>query len=117
MVNYSNGKIYKIEPICEHEEGEIYVGSTTKQYLSQRMDSHRKQYKEWKEGKRGKTMSFEIFDKYGINNCKIIFLEQVNVNSKDELLVREVYYIKSLSCINKKIPLRTEKEWREDNRT
>jgi hypothetical protein len=25
MVNYSNGKIYKIEPNCEHEEEEIYT--------------------------------------------------------------------------------------------
>jgi len=27
MVNYNNGKIYKIEPICDHEENEIYIGS------------------------------------------------------------------------------------------
>jgi len=39
MVNYQNGKIYFIEPICEHEENERYIGSTTKQYLSQRMES------------------------------------------------------------------------------
>ena len=33
MVNYSNGKIYKIEPIIDHDEGDIYIGSTTKKYL------------------------------------------------------------------------------------
>ena len=38
MVNYNNGKIYKIEPL-NGEEGDIYIGSTTKEYLSQRMDS------------------------------------------------------------------------------
>ena len=32
MVNYNNGKIYKIEPIVDHDEGDIYFGSTTKQY-------------------------------------------------------------------------------------
>ena len=50
-INYKNGKIYKIEPICEHDEGEIYIGSTTKQYLSQRMTAHRNGYKRFKEGK------------------------------------------------------------------
>ena len=29
MVNYSFGKIYKIEPITGGEEGDVYVGSTT----------------------------------------------------------------------------------------
>ena len=51
MVNYNNGKVYKIEPICEHEEGEIYIGSTTKDYLSKRMVEHRNKYKMYKSGK------------------------------------------------------------------
>ncbi len=29
MPDYSQGKIYKIEPIVEHKEHEIYIGSTT----------------------------------------------------------------------------------------
>ena len=41
MVNYSNGKIYKIES----DLGDlIYIGSTTKYYLSQRMERHRFDY-------------------------------------------------------------------------
>ena len=40
MINYSNGKIYKIEPI-NGEDGDVYVGSTTKEYLSQWMATHR----------------------------------------------------------------------------
>ena len=43
--DYSKGKIYKIEPICDHDEGDIYIGSTTKEYLSQRMTLHRNDYK------------------------------------------------------------------------
>ena len=27
-VNYANGKIYKIIPTCEFEEGDIYIGCT-----------------------------------------------------------------------------------------
>jgi predicted GIY-YIG superfamily endonuclease len=41
MVNYSNGKIYKIEPTVEHEDGDIYIGSTTNKLLCQRMGKHR----------------------------------------------------------------------------
>ena len=49
MVNYGNGKIYKIECLTT---GLIYVGSTTKQYLSQRMDKHRMEYRYWKTKKK-----------------------------------------------------------------
>ena len=46
--NYNKGKIYKIEPICDHDEGDIYIGSTTKDYLSQRMVFHKGDYIKWK---------------------------------------------------------------------
>ena len=116
MVNYSNGKIYKIEPIVEHEEGDIYIGSTTKLYLSQRMDSHRSCYKQWKKGVQKYTTSHLLFEKYGIENCNILLIESVNANSKDELHARENHYIKSLKCVNKNIPSRTNKEYRNDNK-
>ena len=117
MVNYSNGKVYKIEPVCEHQEGEIYIGSTTKKLLCQRMTAHRKDYKMWKNETNnvGKVMAYELFDKYGLDNCKIILLEEVNATSKDELLSKEAYYIRNLKCVNKYIPLRTQKEYYNDN--
>ena len=110
MVNYSNGKIYKIEPICEHNEDEIYIGSTTKKYLSQRMDKHRSGYKSWQLGKGDKVMSFELFDKFNIENCKIILIETVNAKNKDELYSREAHFIKNTKCINKLVPFRTKLE-------
>ena len=109
----SNGKIYKIEPISGGDEGDIYIGSTTKQYLSQRMDSHRYCFKYWKEGKQGKTTSYDLFDKYGVENCHILLLEIVSCNTKDELLAREGFYIKSMPCVNKIIVTRTHKEYIE----
>jgi hypothetical protein len=116
-INYKNGKIYKIEPICEHDEGDVYIGSTTKQYLSQRMTAHRKDYKRYKEGKPvGKFMSFNLFDKYGVDNCNIILIVSVEANSKDELLSREAHYIKTVKCVNKNIPMRKEKEYYVDNK-
>jgi len=116
MVNYSNGKIYKIEPNCEHEEEEIYIGSTTKQYLSQRMEKHRSSYKYWKEGKCGKTNSFILFEKYGVENCNIILLEYINAQSKDELTAKEAEYIKNYKCINKLLPFQKNEERKEKNK-
>jgi hypothetical protein len=103
MVSYNNGKIYKIEPISNGEEGDVYIGSTTKEYLSQRFASHKSDYNRWKNGKAGKISSYDIFDKYGFENCHMVLLELVNVNSIDEIRVREGYFIKSMPCVNKKV--------------
>ena len=115
MTNYSNGKIYKIEPL-NGEDGDVYIGSTTKKYLSQRMTAHRTSYTSFLNGKRGKVTSYKLFDKYGIDNCNIILLELVNANCKDELLAREAHYIKSVACVNRCIPLQTRKEHYEANK-
>ena len=116
MVNYQQGKIYKIEPICEHEENEIYIGSSALKYLSQRMDSHRGEYSKWKRGKRNRTTSFILFDKYGYENCKIILIENYPCNTKEELSAREAYHIKNNKCVNKCMPLRTRKQYKLDNK-
>jgi hypothetical protein len=113
MVNYNNGKIYKVEAMNAPPEEPVYIGSTTKQYLSQRMDKHRSAYKLWKNGKNTKVKFtvFDIFDKYGIENCSIILLEIVNCNTKEQLHAREAHYIKSTNCVNIVVPLRTYKEY------
>jgi hypothetical protein len=113
MVNYSNGKIYKIEALNAPMDEKVYVGSTTKQYLSQRMDKHRSDYKQWKESKTHKITSFDLFDRYGVENCVIVLIELVNANSKDELHAREKHYIKTMNSINKCIPVPTKEERKE----
>ena len=116
MVNYNNGKIYKIEPKVEHDIDEVYVGSTTKKYLSQRLTAHRGAYNQWKKGQATKVMAYNLFDTYGFENCQIILLENVQANSRDELHAREAHHIKSIICINKYIPLRSDKEYYQDNK-
>jgi hypothetical protein len=112
MVNYANGKIYMIRPIAEHEEGEVYIGSTTKHYLSDRMFNHRQMYKQYKAGKRiDKYSVFDLFDKYGVDNCSIILIEEVNANSKAELFSREAHYIRITKCVNKLIPIATREDF------
>jgi hypothetical protein len=110
MVNYENSKIYKIEPMCNHLENEVYIGSTTKTYLSQRLQQHKCLYNNWKKGKYGKVMVFELFDKYGFENCNIFLIEKVNCTSIDDLRTREGHYIKTSNCINKKVEGRTDEE-------
>ena len=113
MVNYNNGKIYKIE---NNVDDMLYIGSTTKTYLSQRMVGHRESYKRWKNGNYHNFSVFEMFEKHGIENCFIVLLELVNCSSKDELLARKAFYIKSMVCVNKNIPLRTDKQYYVDNK-
>jgi ribosomal protein S27AE len=118
MVNYANGKIYMISANDAVEgDGNIYIGSTTKEYLSQRMVCHRRDHVQWKNGnvKVGKINSFDIFDKFGVNHCRIILLETFPCQSKDELTSREAFYIRSTLNVNKMIPHRTRAEYKADN--
>lgn len=112
VVNYNNGKIYKIVP---NQGDEVYIGSTTRDRLCQRMEGHRSAYFRFKNGKGGKITSCDLFDKYGIENCEIELIELVNCNSKDELHVRERFWIKSSNCVNKNIAGRSKKEYYQDN--
>tara|TARA_R110000782_G_scaffold46341_1_gene102415 strand:- start:105 stop:590 length:486 start_codon:yes stop_codon:yes gene_type:complete len=110
VVNYNNGKIYKL--VC-NISGLIYIGSTTKEFLSQRLNKHRSTYKHWKTGKGNYVTSFKVLEN---DNFKIVLLEAVNCNSNHELKARERFYIESTDCVNKHIPNRTMKEWIEVNK-
>ena len=100
MVNYSNGKIYKIEPL-NADVGDCYIGSTTKELLSQRMSAHRNEFRCSQKGLRRKTMSHYLFSKYGVDICNISLIESCPCNSKDELLARESYHQNAMKNINK----------------
>ena len=108
--DYSKSKIYKLEPICESEEGDVYIGSTTQNYISHRLAEHVRKYKQWKNGTQALTYSFLLFEKYGIDNIRIILLESYPCSNNDELRVREAYYQKSMKCVNKCIAFRTKEE-------
>jgi hypothetical protein len=82
----------------------IYVGSTTKDYLCQRMTAHKYRYSEWKQNKYHFVSSFIIFDEYGVDNCKIELLDAKECQTKDEKNKLEGQYIRSLVCVNKNLP-------------
>jgi hypothetical protein len=112
-MNYSKTKIYKI---YSHIGDKIYIGSTTNDYLSNRMAKHRYNYTYWKNGKGSHIRSYDLFDLYGIENCIIELLEAKECINKDDKNKLEGEYIRKLECINKNITGRTDKEYREDNK-
>ena len=107
MVNYQNGKIYEIVNLG----GDMcYIGSTTKDYLSKRMVAHRASYKHFQKTGAKNVTVFQLFDKYGIDNCRIVLVELCPCDTKDELLKREAYHINEMECVNKCRPCITKQE-------
>lgn len=107
MVDYNKAKIYKIYPICDHDEGDVYFGSTT-QTLSKRMVLHRCNFNK---GNFKQNSSCKLFEKYGLENCKIELIQNSLCSNKEELLKIEASFIRTNKCVNKCIPLRTKDEY------
>ena len=95
MVNYKNGKIYKL---IDNTNGNIYIGSTT-QPLSRRLDGHRAHYKDYLNGDdtRRTCISFKIIKN---NDYKIILICNYPCNNIEELHKIEQKYIDEYDCIN-----------------
>ena len=105
MVNYKNSKIYKI--ICNITQNEYY-GSTTKQYLSSRLQQHKTQYHRWlNDNKKKYYSSFEIIKN---GDYKIILVEKLECNDKDELRQREQFFIDNNICVNKNRAFNTKED-------
>jgi len=97
MVNYQNSKIYKI--VCD-ETNTVYFGSTT-QSLSVRLAGHK---------------SHKNCMVKDMTNPKIYLIEDYPCDRKEQLIMRERYYIENNECINKRIPGRTHKERHQVNK-
>ena len=57
-----------------------------------------------------------MFDEYGKQNCNVKLIENYPCDNKNELQLRESYYIRKNNCYNKIIPGRTKKQYNEDNK-
>jgi hypothetical protein len=108
-----NGMIYYISGE-DGLDGDIYIGSTEEPTLEDRLKNHINDYKCWKNGRSSYVSSYDVFEKYGVENCKITLLEIVGLN--DIKFRREGHYQKTMNCVNKIIAGRTDAEWREDNK-
>ena len=109
------GIVYKIVGIDpETKEELVYIGSTTRP-LKARISRHKDGCKRWLNGKSSYTTSFSIVS-LGEGNYTYEVIEEVEFEDIDELFYRERYYIQTIKCVNKCIPLRTQKEYREEHK-
>ena len=108
MPDYSNGAIYKLEPTIYYDKGDVYYGSTT-QALYIRFHGHKTRFRK---NSKDKCKSSVLFEKYGIENMKIVLIKYVCCDTKKELEEEESMYIRNNKCINTVIPNRTRKEYK-----
>ena len=93
MLDYKNGKIYTIRNKNNNEL--IYVGSTCKKYLSDRMGNHRAHSK-----KNPNTLFYKLVENW--NDWYIELYENFPCESKNELTKREGEVIRDIGTLNKK---------------
>jgi hypothetical protein len=95
------GRVYKIIVNCSND---IYVGSTLQECRA-RWQDHKIHYNCWKNGTdKKKVSSFDLFEKHGIINCKIIQIKQYEVVDREHLRVYEQLWVNKLKPINKNNP-------------
>ncbi len=112
---YNQSKIYKIEPTTEHEEHEMYIGSTTKKYLSQRLQQHKSSYKTYLDNISSKYSIYDLFNKNGVENFNIYLLENYHCNDINTLRAKKGNIYKKQHVL-KKVEGRTYKVCYNDNK-
>ena len=109
MPDYKNAVIYMLEPSIEYDDGDIYYGSTT-QPLYKRFFEHKKSFRYNR-----KYKSKILFEKYGIENVKIVLIKYFSCENKQELEAEEAKYIRENKCVNLCIPGQSKKEYCKAN--
>ena len=109
MSKYNKSKIYKI--VC-NKTGKIYYGSTIDS-LSNRLAKHRTKYNNFKNGKGTSNTAFLILEN---NDYNIYLVEDVNVDTVEQLRSVERKYIDNNECVNIQKPNRTCEEYYQDNK-
>ena len=105
MVNYQEGRIYKL---TVDGSDLVYYGSTTSP-LWKRMSIHKNNYNRWKDDKNTrKCTSTALFE---IGTPIITLVETFPCNSKEELYACERFHIENNPCVNKVIPGRNQSEY------
>ena len=108
-------KIYKIESLLSDD---VYYGTTSKKYLSERMTFYRHEYKKYllaklddnnfkkycstkqEYGHQSLLKLFELFDKFDVRNFKINLISIVDSKNIDCSKSKLFDYIKNNNCIN-----------------
>lgn len=94
MVNYQNGKIYKL---TSSQTNDVYVGSTT-QTLNKRLQGHKGDYKCFQKNGGNYNAYYKLLQ---YNDVQIYLLETCPCNSNEELCTKEQNWIDNTeNCIN-----------------
>ena len=105
------GKVYKI---TDKTNGNVYYGSTKQTHLRKRIQGHKDDYKRYlNDPTRDYSTSYEIIKN---NDYEVSLLEEFICQNRPQLLARERHYIENYPCVNKCVPLRTCKEYYNDNK-
>ena len=114
-INYENACIYEI--VCKDVNiTERYVGSTTN--LIKRRGAHKSRCNNENCKHYTQYMYQFIRENGSFENWDVVLIEQViDCKDKENLHKRERYYIEEKKAeLNKRIPLRTDKEYKDDNK-
>lgn len=111
MVNYKDGKIYKITNTVDDA---VYVGSTSRQRLCQRWQDHMCSFRD----EQHKNMKlYKHMHAIGTEHFSIELIELYPCESKDALHAREGYWIRQLAAqLNSYIAGRTPAQYYQDNK-
>jgi hypothetical protein len=102
MPDYNQGKIYSIRSLSRPDL--VYIGSTS-QSLAKRYGQHK--------SPSNRTASSQII---ALGDSYIELVEEYKCDNKNQLQRREGEIIRSMDCVNKVIPGRTDKEYYIDNK-
>jgi hypothetical protein len=105
MPDYSKAKIYRIRSV---ENDDVYIGSTLST-LSVRFSNHKSHFK-------AGTPYCSSWEVLKHASAYIELIELFPCDTRKQLHERERHFILEIDCVNKNIPLRTDKEYREVNR-
>lgn len=121
-VQYYKMSIYAIVPLKNTKLYDVYIGSTSKE-IETRFNDHKNGYSIWKqkggyyenstffghkvkingginrENDNTEISSFIMFEKYGIDGCRIVLVEEVNLKLI-KLIKREEQFINMFKCVN-----------------
>ena len=115
MPLYENSVIYKLVHCNDQDNENIYIGSTTN--FRGRKSEHKCNCYNSKDKRYTINVYCFIREKGGWEEWLMIPIEVYPCNNKRELEVKERYYIELMKPkLNKVIPTRTYKEYREDNK-
>jgi hypothetical protein len=103
----------------------VYVGSTFQKRLSDRWMNHKRSFKQYLKGNYSCVSIYPYFEKYGIENFKIILIKNYQVCDRLHLQAYEQLWMNKLNCLNKNSafqPLKRQyykqyqKNYRQDNK-